>query len=99
MNEKQKIKHIYNIRKSKVKEQILWTFRIVETIQIVPAEYEYLKHIEGTDGLYEIRIQSGSNIFGIFCFFDDKNLVVVGNVFQKIEKTPKLKIDIALGIK
>ncbi|WP_371924197.1 hypothetical protein [Flavobacterium sp. HSC-32F16] len=28
-----------------------------------------MKCIENTDGLYEIRIQQGNDIFRIFCFF------------------------------
>ena len=53
-------------QKQKVKDKILWTFRIIETQQQVPTDY--LKHMEGTNGLYEIRIQQGSDIFRIFCF-------------------------------
>ena len=60
----------------------------------------YLKHIENTDGLYEIRIQSGSNIFRIFCFFDHGQFIVVANGFQKKDqKTPKNEIEKALKIK
>ena len=53
-------------QKQKVKDKILWTFRIIETQQQVPTDY--LKHMEGTHGLYEFRIQKGSDIFRIFCF-------------------------------
>ena len=88
----------FNKQKNKVKDKILWTFKIVETFKIVPTEY--LKHIEGTDGLYEIRVQCGGNIFRIFCFFDNENLVVLENGFQKkTQKTPRKEIDIALRIK
>ncbi len=31
----------------------------------------YLEHIGGTHGLYEIRVKLGSDIFRIFCFFDE----------------------------
>ena len=82
----------------KVKDKIIWIFRIIETIQQVPEEY--LKHVEGTDGLYEIRVQQGSNIFRIFCFFDAGKLVVIINGFQKkTRKTPKGEIEKALNIK
>jgi phage-related protein len=82
----------------KVKDKIIWIFRIIETIQQVPEEY--LKHVEGTDGLYEIRVQQGSNIFRIFCFFDAGKLVVIINGFQKkTRKTPKAEIEKALNIK
>ncbi len=37
-------------QKQKVKNKILWTFKIIETIKQVPEDY--LKHLVGTDGLY-----------------------------------------------
>ncbi len=61
---------------------------------------KYFKHLEGTKGLYEIRVEVGSNIFRIFAFFDEGNLVVLGNGCQKkSHKTPKQEIDKALKIK
>lgn len=56
--------------------------------------------MENTDGLYEIRVQMGSDIFRIFCFFDEGKLVVLANGFQKkTQKTPQKEIDKALKIK
>ena len=50
--------------------------------------------MEGSDGLYEIRIEVGSNIFRIFCCFDEGKVVVLFNGFQKkTQKTPKNVID------
>ena len=87
-----------NQQRTKVKNKILWTLKVIETLPIVPEIY--LKHIEDTDGLYEIRIQQGSDIFRIFCFFDQGQLVVLANGFQKkTNKTPKTEIDKALKIK
>jgi phage-related protein len=85
-------------QRDKVKDKIIWTFNLIEEIQRVPESY--LKHIENTDGLYEIRIQSGNDIFRIFCFFDQGQLVVLANGFQKkTQKTPKQEIEKALKIK
>ena len=85
-------------QRQKVREKIVWTFLLIEEMQQVPETY--LKHIEGTDGLYEIRIQLASDIFRIFCFFDDGKLVVLANGFQKkTQKTPKQEIIKALKIK
>jgi len=82
----------------KVKDKIIWTFGLIEELQRVPETY--LKHIENTDGLFEIRVQLGSNIFRIFCFFDKGQLVVLANGFQKkTQKTPKQEIEKALKIK
>ncbi|MFT3904387.1 MAG: type II toxin-antitoxin system RelE/ParE family toxin [Niabella sp.] len=56
--------------------------------------------MEVTDGLYEIRVKVGSDIFRIFCFFDEGKIVVLANGFQKkTQKTPKTEIEKALKIK
>ncbi len=71
---------------------------LIEQMEQIPKEY--FKHIEGTDGLYEIRVQQGNDIFRIFSFFDEGKLIVVANGFQKkSQKTPKKEIERALKIK
>lgn len=88
----------FDKQSKKVKDKIIWTFELVEDLQRVPETY--LKHIENTDGLYEIRVQHGSDIFRIFCFFDQGQLVILANGFQKkTQKTPKKEIELALKIK
>jgi len=53
--------------------------------------------MEGSDGLFEISVKVGSNIFRIFSFFDKGNLVIIMNGFQKkSEKTPANEIERAL---
>ena len=81
-----------------MKDKIIWTFELIEELQKVPEIY--LKHIKNTEGLFEIRIQQGGDIFRIFCFFDKGQLVVLANGFQKkSQKTPRQEIDKALKIK
>ena len=88
----------YIKQKQKVKDKIIWTLKLIETIKQVPEDY--LKYLEGTVGLYEIRVQQGSDIFRVFCFFDEGKLIVLANGFQKkTQKTPKSEIDKALKIK
>jgi phage-related protein len=88
----------FDSQSKKVKAKIIWTFDLIEELQRVPETY--LKHLENTDGLYEIRVQLGSDIFRIFCFFDQGHLVVLCNGFQKkTQKTSKQEIDMALKIK
>ena len=80
-----------------VQAKIEWTLNLIRVTQQVPEKY--FKHLEGTKGLYEIRIEIGSNIYRIFSFFDKGNLVVLGNAFQKkTQKTPKKEIEKALKI-
>ena len=79
----------------KVKEKIIWTFDLIEELPRVPENY--LKHMEDTDGLYEIRVQFGNNVFRFF--FDHEQLVVLANGYQKKStKTAKKEIEVALKI-
>lgn len=95
---KEYFQYFFDKQNKKVKAKIVWTFELIEELERVPETY--LKHIENTDGLYEIRVQLGSDIFRIFCFFDKGQLVVLANGFQKkTQKTPKNEIDLALKIK
>jgi phage-related protein len=85
-------------QRQKVRDKIIWTFDLIENLPRIPELY--LKHIENTEGLYEIRVQTGSDIFRIFCFFDKGQLVVIANGFQKkSQKTPRQEIEMALKIK
>lgn len=95
---KQYFPEFFSKQRQKVKDKIIWTFRLIEEVQQVPESY--LKHIEGTAGLFEIRVQSGGDIFRIFCFFDEGKLIILANAFQKkTQKTPKQEIEKALKIK
>lgn len=81
-----------------MKEKIGYVFRVIETVDKVSEKF--LKHIEGTDGLYEIRIEVGRNIYRIFCCFDKGNLVVLFNAFKKkAQKIPKHEIELAEKLK
>jgi phage-related protein len=80
-----------------VQRKIEWTLNLIRVTPQIPEKY--FKHLEGTKGLYEIRVEVGSNIYRIFAFFDKGNLVVLGNGFQKkSQKTPKQEIERALKI-
>ena len=85
----------YIKQNQKVKDKIIWTLELIEDIDRVPKTY--LDIIE--DKLFEIRVKQGSNVFRIFCFFDDKKLVILINGFQKkTQKTPKKEIKKAKAI-
>jgi len=88
----------FNIQNIKIKKKILWTLKLIESLKIIPKEY--FKHIENTDGIYEIRIKFGTNIFRIFCFFEKDKIIVIMNGFQKkSQKTPINEIKKAIKIK
>lgn len=59
---------------------------------------KFVKHI--SDGIYELRTKVGSDIFRVFFIFDEGNIVVLFNGFQKkTQKTPASEIEKAKKIK
>lgn len=81
----------------KVQDKIFKIIETIETLERVPANY--LKAMEGTEGLYEARIQLGSNIWRFFRFFDKGKLVVLLNSFtKKTQKKPPKEIAKALNL-
>jgi len=84
-----------SIQPIKVQNKIFKIIEAIETLERIPTTY--LKHIEETNGLYEARIQLGSDIWRVFCFFDKGKLVILLNGFQKkTQKTPKKEIEKAI---
>jgi len=82
----------------KVKSKIDEVLYMIMVLERIPAKF--FSHMSGDDGLYEVRIEYSSNIYRIFCCFDEGNLIVLFNGFQKkSQKTPKKEIDKALKIK
>lgn len=81
-----------NKQSPKVIRKIIQTLRIVELLERIPSTY--LKFIENTNGLFEIRVKFGSDIFRVFCFFDEGKLVVLLSGFQKkTQRTPRKEIN------
>lgn len=81
----------------KVQDKIIKVLDILENVERVPTTY--LKYIEGTNGLFEVRVQLGTDIFRIFCCFDGNRLVVLFSGFQKkTQKTPQREIARAISI-
>jgi phage-related protein len=81
-----------------VRKKFNWTLQLIATIDRVPEKF--FKHITGSSGLYEIRVEVGSDIFRVFSFFDKGKLVILLNGFQKkTAKTPKNEIELAERLK
>ncbi len=88
----------YELQEEKVQLKIDYILDLISNVDRVPKKF--LKHLEDTEGLYEIRVKFSSNIFRFFCFFDEGKLIVVINGFQKkTQKTPKNEIDKAEKLK
>lgn len=87
----------YRTQPEAVQVKMEWTLKLIQVQRQIPEKY--FKHLEGSKGLYEIRVEVGNNIFRIFSFFDKGNLIVLGNAFQKkSQKTPKNELKKALRI-
>lgn len=75
-----------------------WTLKLIATVERVPVKF--LKHIEGSDGLYEVRVEWGGDIHRVFCFFDSGRLIILINGFtKKTRKTPTNEIQRAERLK
>ncbi len=82
----------YTKQKPKVQEKIDYVLKLLANVQKVPEKF--LKHISGTNGMYEIRVEYAGNIYRIFCFFDKGNVVVLLNSLQKkTDKLPRREIE------
>jgi len=95
---KKYFKEFFDKQKEKVKNKIDYVLYLVTVAERIPKKF--FKYVEGTEGLFEIRIEFEGNIYRVFCCFDEGKLVVLFNGFQKkTQKTPKKEIEKALRIK
>jgi phage-related protein len=82
----------------KVQNKIFKILEIIEFQQYVPSKF--LKHLKGTDGIYETRFNLGSDTWRVFCFFDEGQLVILLNGFvKKTQKIPKEELQLAKRLK
>ena len=88
----------FEMLKPEVKKKFNRTLQLIATIERVPEKY--FKHITDSTGIYEIRVEVGSDIYRVFSFFDKGSLVILVSGFQKkMQKTPKREIDLAEKLK
>lgn len=77
-------------------EKVLYGLLMLKNIDRLPTKY--VKSIK--DGLFELRIEWQSNIYRIFFCFDEGQIVILFNGFQKkTQKTPDQEINKALKLK
>jgi len=82
----------------KVKEKIEHVLFVVTVANRIPQKF--FQHLEGTNGLYEIRVEFQGNIYRIFCCFDEGQVVILFNGFQKkSQRTPSGELDKAVKIR
>ncbi|MDR2086530.1 MAG: type II toxin-antitoxin system RelE/ParE family toxin [Dysgonamonadaceae bacterium] len=76
--------------------KLKYILSLLESTDRMPVKFiQYIR-----DGLYELRMEYNGNIYRVFFIFDEGNIVVLFNGFQKkTQKTPDGEIKQALKIK
>ncbi len=91
-------KEFYVAQTKTVRDMINSVLKLVESQRIIPKKF--FRIIEGSDGIYEIRVEIESNIYRVSCCFDDGAVVVLFQGIQKkSQKTPAKEIKRAEAIK
>ena len=80
-----------------VQEKILYGLLLLKQQEHLSTKFIKKVHEEG---LFELRVKYEGNIYRVFYIFDEGNVVVLFNGFQKkTQKTPRAEIEKALRIK
>jgi len=78
----------YKKQDNKIQRKIEYVLDLVRFEKRIPKKF--FKHLEGTDGIYEVRVITTFKSIRILCFQDKGDLVVLTNCFvKKTQKTPK----------
>ncbi len=75
-------------------QKVAWVLQLIEEMEVIPMQY--FKKIVNTGNLWEVRVQTGNNIFRLLGFLEGNQLVILTHGFQKkTQKTPKKEIQLA----
>lgn len=86
----------YEAQDNDVREKIDYALMLLKTQSRISTKF--VKHIE--EDIYELRAEYKNNIYRIFFIFDEGNIVILFNGFQKkTQKTPRTEIEKAKRIK
>jgi len=76
-------------------QKVLWVLRLIEELDVIPRQY--FKKLVDNEGIWEVRIQFGNNIFRLLGFFANGALLVLTSGFvKKTQKTPPQEIALAV---
>ena len=88
----------YKEQDNKVQEKIEYVLDLIRYEKRVPIKF--LKFLNSTDGIYEVRVITSYRSIRILCFFDKGELIVLTNCFvKKTQKTPRKEIRLAEKLK
>ena len=86
------VKEFLDSLSSKWSKKVTWVLKLIEELDIIPSRY--FKKLTDTEGIWECRIQFGSNIIRLFCFFLSNDVVVLTHgIVKKTSKLPKKEIE------
>jgi len=76
-------------------QKVLWVLQLIEELDVIPRQY--FKKLVDSEGIWEVRIQLGNDIFRLLGFFDGGTLLILTNGFaKKTQKTPPQEIALAV---
>jgi phage-related protein len=76
-------------------QKVLWVLQLIEELNEIPRQY--FKKVVDSEGIWEVRIQFGNDIFRLFGFFNGSTLLILTNGFaKKTQKTPMQVIALAV---
>jgi len=76
-------------------KKVLWVLQLIEELDVIPRQY--FKKLVDREGIWEVRIQFGNDVFRFLGFFDGGTLLILTNGFaKKTQKTPSQEIALAV---
>jgi phage-related protein len=79
---------------AKQAKKVTWVLQLIETLDSVPIQY--FKKLDGTDDIWEVRVDFGNDAFRLLGFLDGGKMIVLTNGFaKKTQKTPASEISLA----
>jgi len=86
------IKEFLDSLPNKVFQKITWVLQIVKELDKIPTVY--FKKIVNSNDIWECRISFASNIYRIFCFFQNGNIIILTHgLIKKTQKIPHDEIN------
>lgn len=73
-------------------QKIIWVLRLLEdpSVEMEHIPRKYFKKLVGTEGIWEVRVKTGTGCFRVFSFFITGNEIVLTHGYMK--KTDKTDI-------
>ncbi len=94
-NGKSPIEEFLDSLTGKQAQKVLWVLQLIEELERVPRQY--FKKLIDREGIWEVRVQFGNDIFRLLGFFYGGALLILTNGFaKKTQATPAQEITLAL---